>query len=232
MRGANQQGFMERVAAFIVDKRNIIFFVFLTAALFCAFSRNWVKVCDDITEYLPENTETRQGLTLMEEEFTTFGTAEVMLENITYEQAVEIQAELEEISGVKSVEFDNTEKHYNAAAALFSVTFDGLENDEASIDALDIIRQRLDEYDLYINSDVGNPLKLIINQEMLVVDVIAVIIIILVLLLTSKTYGEIPVLLLTFGAAAHFEYGHKLSHGNHILCDQFHRHSASTGPGH
>jgi len=207
MRGANQQGFMERVAAFIVDKRNIIFFVFLTAALFCAFSRNWVKVCDDITEYLPENTETRQGLTLMEEEFTTFGTAEVMLENITYEQAVEIQAELEEISGVKSVEFDNTEKHYNAAAALFSVTFDGLENDEASIDALDIIRQRLDEYDLYINSDVGNPLKLIINQEMLVVDIIAVIIIILVLLLTSKTYGEIPVLLLTFGAAAILNMG-------------------------
>ena len=42
---------------------------------------------------------------------------------------------------------------------------------------------------------------------MLVVDLIAVVIIILVLLLTSKTYAEIPVLLLTFGAAALLNMG-------------------------
>ena len=47
---------MERVAAVIVDRRNIIFLIFLLAAIFCAFSRNWVRICDDITAYLPDNT--------------------------------------------------------------------------------------------------------------------------------------------------------------------------------
>lgn len=207
MKTSTKGSFMERLAAFIVDRRNIIFFLFLTAAVFCAFSRNWVKVCDDLTKYLPESTETRLGLELMEREFTTFGTAQIMVENITYEQAEQLRDEIERIDGVKSVGFDRTESHYASASALFAVTFDGAENDQISVDAFSAIKEKLQGYDLYVSSDVGNPLKAIINQEMLVVDIIAVIIIVLVLLLTSKTYAEIPVLLITFGAAALLNMG-------------------------
>ena len=63
--------FFVRLATVIVDKRKLIFFLYACALLFCLFSRNWVSVCNDITEYLPDSTETRQGLTLMEEECTT-----------------------------------------------------------------------------------------------------------------------------------------------------------------
>ena len=63
---------MERLAAVIVDKRNIIFLIFAALAIFCAFSRNWVEVCDDITAYLPDNTETRTGLDLNTRELLTF----------------------------------------------------------------------------------------------------------------------------------------------------------------
>lgn len=207
METASKGRFMEKVAAFIVDRRNIIFFLFLTAAAFCAFSRNWVKVCDDLTQYLPASTETRLGVELMEREFTTFGTAQVMVENVTYEQAEQLRDRIERIDGVKSVEFDRTEDHYASASALFSVTFGGTDNDQVSIDALAAVQDMLDGYDLYVSSEVGNPLKAIINSEMLVVDIIAVIIIVLVLFFTSKTYAEIPVLLITFGAAALLNMG-------------------------
>ena len=207
MGAGKKQSFMEQVASLIVDRRSVFFLLFVIAAGFCAVSRGWVRVNDDLTAYLPESTETRQGLDLMEQEFTTFGTAQVMVENVTYEQAEELCARIEEIEGVKSVEFDHSEKHYAQAAALFTVTFDGTENDEISIDALQEIRQELAAYDLYVDSNVGNPLKAVIDQEMLVVDLIAVVIIILVLLLTSKTYAEILVLLLTFGAAALLNMG-------------------------
>lgn len=207
METGKKTSFMDKVAAVIVDRRNIIFFIFLLAALFCAFSRNWVQVCDDLTRYLPESTETRVGLDLMDREFTTFGTAQIMVENITYEQAEQIKAQMEQLEGVKSVELDRTDKHYNAASALFAVTFDGTDNDQVSIDALAQLREGLSDYDLYVSSNVGNPLKAIINSEMLVVDIIAVFIIVVVLLLTSKTYAEIPVLLITFGAAALLNMG-------------------------
>ena len=207
MEYGKKQTFMEKLAAYIVDRRGVVFLLFFIALLFCAFSRNWVQVNDDLTAYLPETTETRQGLDLMNREFTTFGTAQVMVENVTYVHAEQLCRQIEEIEGVKSVTFDHTDKHYAAASALFTVTFDGLEEDEVSIKALQEIRRELSAYDLYVDSNVGNPLKAIINQEMLVVDLIAVVIIILVLLLTSRTYAEILVLLLTFGAAALLNMG-------------------------
>ena len=207
MEKKKQMSLMEKIASVIVDKRNILFLAFLAAAIFCAFSRNWVQVNDSLTDYLPENTETRQGLELMEQEFVTFGTAEIMVQNITYEQAQALCEKIEKTDGVKSVEFDDSRDHYASASALFSVTFDGEENDQVSIDALAEVREKLSDYDLYVSSTVGNPLKAVINSEMLVVDIIAVVIIVLVLLLTSKTYAEIPVLLITFGAAAILNMG-------------------------
>ena len=207
MEKKKQMSLMEKIASVIVDKRNILFLAFLAAAIFCAFSRNWVQVNDSLTDYLPENTETRQGLELMEQEFVTFGTAEIMVQNITFEQAQALCEKIEHTDGVKSVEFDDSRDHYASASALFSVTFDGEENDQVSIDALAEVREKLSDYDLYVSSTVGNPLKAVINSEMLVVDIIAVVIIVLVLLLTSKTYAEIPVLLITFGAAAILNMG-------------------------
>lgn len=67
--------FFEKLATAIVDRRNLIFFLYLCALIFSLFSQGWVKVCNDLTQYLPENTETRQGLTIMEDEFITYGTA-------------------------------------------------------------------------------------------------------------------------------------------------------------
>ena len=202
-----KSSFMESVAAWIVDKKILMFILFLAAAIFCAFSRNWVLVNDDLNHFLPKTTETRIGLDLMDTEFITFGSARVMVENVTYDQALRLQSRIEEIDGVRAVDFDNSEDHYRSTAALFSVTFNAEENDDVSIKALADIRAELSDYDLYISSTVGNPLKAIISSEMLIVDMIAVFIVITVLLITSQTYGEIPVLLITFGAAALLNMG-------------------------
>ena len=207
MKEKSNGGLMEKVATFIVDKRNFIILLFLAAAVFCAFSRNWVQVNDSLTDYLPDSTETRLGLELMEQEFVTYSTANVMVQNVAYEQALKLQSQLEEISGVKQVVFDESEAHYASASALFSLTFDGTDEDEVSIQALEEVKEALAAYDLHVSSNVGNPLKKIINQEMLIVDLIAVVIIITVLLITSQTYAEIPVLLLTFGSAALLNMG-------------------------
>lgn len=80
-------GGMMKVAGFIVDKRNLIFLIFAILIVFSVFSRSWVEVENDLTFYLPDDSETKQGLTLMDDEFVTFGTAKVMLANITYDDA-------------------------------------------------------------------------------------------------------------------------------------------------
>ena len=88
---------MEKLATLIVDKRNLIFLLYIFALIFCVIATGWVNVENDITTYLPDSTETRQGLTVMNDNFTTYGTARVMVSNITYDKAVQLEEQLEEI---------------------------------------------------------------------------------------------------------------------------------------
>ena len=93
----DERSFWEKLATLIVDKRNLFFLLYGAAMLFSVFASGWVSVNDDLTSYLPEETETRRGLDLMDEEFTTFATARVMVNNITYDQALTLSEELENI---------------------------------------------------------------------------------------------------------------------------------------
>lgn len=203
---------MEKIATFIVDKRNLFFLLYAFALIFSIVATGWVKVENDITTYLPEDTETRQGLTVMNDNFVTYGTARVMVSNVTYETAENICSDLESIDGVTSVDFDDTTDHYKSASALFSVTFDGTTTDDISIHALHTIRDMLAGYDTYIDTEVGVDTSADLQSEMSVILVLAAIVIVLVLTLTSRFYAEVPVLIMTFGAAA------LLNMGTNFLC--------------
>ena len=93
------------------------------------------------------------------------------------------------------------------ADALISVTFDGEEEDEISLAALAAIRELLEPYDYYIDSAVGNSQADSLASEMGTILAVAAVIIVLVLLLTSRSYAEIPVLLITFIVAALLNLG-------------------------
>ena len=88
----------------------------------------------------------------MEEQFTTYGSAKVMVSNITYAQAEDLVDDLENIEGVKQIEFDDSRDHFTGADALFSVTFDGTEDEQISKDALEEVKETLDGYDVYVSS--------------------------------------------------------------------------------
>ena len=111
MQNNNQPNFMTRLAAFIVDKRRLFFFLFAAMCIFCAFSFRWVQVNETLTDYLGEETETRRGIELMDREFTTYATAQIMVQNITFDQASAMLPRIEEIEGVRSVAFDETKDH-------------------------------------------------------------------------------------------------------------------------
>ena len=82
-----EEGFMYKFASFIVDKRNLIFLIVAIGLVFSVFSRSWVQVENQLSAYLPKESETYKGLHLMEDEFTTFGTAKLMLVNVSYDEA-------------------------------------------------------------------------------------------------------------------------------------------------
>ena len=200
-------GFLEKLSAFIVDKRNLFFLLYIFAFIFCLFSMSWVQVENDVTTYLPDDTETRQGLVAMNENFVTFATAQVMVSNITYKTAEEIYDTIVAIDGVDMVTFDATADHFKNASALYDISFAGGNFDDVSLQAMEEIENKLSAYDLSVYTMVGYDENALLQQEMMTILVVAAFIIVIVLTLTSRAYMEVPVLVLTFGAAALLNMG-------------------------
>ena len=198
---------MLKICGFIVDKRNLFFLLFGLLIIFSVISRNWVGVENSMAHYLPGTTETRQGLDLMEEEFITYGTCSVMVANVSYGQAEEICGRLEQLPGVFSVEFDDTEEHYTNGSAYYAVTFDHDEKEEACLEALDAVKACLDGCDYYLTTSLGDTQSELIGQEMNTITVLVAVVVVSVLLLTTQAYAEIPVLLITFLSAAIINMG-------------------------
>lgn len=197
------------VASFIVDKRKAILLLFLFAAAYCVYGATLTKVNQDITKYLPEESETRIGLTTMEEEFTTFGMASVMIANVTYEQALQVVDIVEAVPGVSSVVLDNSKDYYNGTNALLTVNVDGIDGEPENIETMNRVKEALTGYDYYISTTIGaNEAQLEqIQNDISIILVLAVVIIILVLILASSSYMAVPVLMMTFGIAAILNMG-------------------------
>lgn len=194
--------FMVKVATFIVDRRNLFFLVFGIAIIFSVVAMNWVEVENDLSAFLPGTTETRQGLDLMEEEFITYGTAKVMVTNINQDEAQELADDIEAMDDVIMLTYDNTKDHYNNFSALYDITFGYEEDDDRALEALDEVETMLDGYDIYVSTSMGDSSAEEIEQQMSVISVLVAIIVVSILLLTSQTWAEVPVLLLTFISAA------------------------------
>ncbi len=199
--------FMEKVAAFIVDKRNLFFLLYIFAAVFCVFSMNWTKVENDVTKYLSEETETRQGLETMNELFVTTADARIMVSNILYEDAKELYDKIVEVEGISMITFNDTKEHYKNANALYTITFSEGSLEAKSMKALDEIKEILKDYDAVYDTSVGYDENAELQNQMTIILLVAVVIIVVALTLTSTAYMEVPVLLITFGMAALLNMG-------------------------
>ncbi len=201
MKEKEDESFMIKVATFIVDRRNLFFLIFGIAIIFSLFSSSWVKVENALSAYLPESTETSKGLSRMEDEFITYGSAKIMVTNVTYETACEISDMIENMDSVVMLTFDETTDHYNNFSALYDVTFNYPETDDRALDALAELEDKLSGYDIYVSTTMGDASAEQIASEMSVITVLVAVIVVTVLLITSQTWAEVPVLLLTFVAS-------------------------------
>ena len=198
----NKSGsFMHRLSETIVDKRFIIFEVVIALIIFSAFSVSWVEVESDLTSFLPDKSDSKAGVDIMFDEFTLYGSAQIMVANISLEKANEIAKLLQDVDGVSIVDFAEDKAHYNNASACYTVNLAYPQNDVRSEETLASIKEALVGYDAYVSSDIGNPMGAILDKEIGVIIAVASIIILAMLFLTSKSVVEVPVIMITFVVA-------------------------------
>ncbi len=194
----NKADVMQWIASAIVRYRYVIFALFAAAAVYCVLSVGRVKINSDLTSFLPPTAETRRGLTVMEEEFVTYASANVMISNITYSRAEALAQQVKEIEHVTDVTFNDTPSHFVHSAALLTVSFDGTNEDPGCGQAMTQIKELLAPYDVYYSSSVGEDFSKQLASEMTGVMLIAVAVIVGVLLFTSRSYFEVVIFGIVF----------------------------------
>ena len=197
---------MHRAAGAIIRYRYLIFVLFAIAAVYCAIGVGKVRINEDITAFLPDDVETRKGITVMQEEFETFASANIMVSNVSYELAERLAEEIRQFPHVTDVAFDDTDSHFTDSSALFSVSFDEDGSKEVQTSFAGI-KEHLVPYDSYISSDIGYDVTEELASQMGGVIILAAIVIVGVLLFTSRSYFEVVIFGIVFLVAALLNMG-------------------------
>ncbi len=198
---------MHLTAAAIVRWRGLFMLLFVAAAIYCGLSLSRVKVNSDLTFFLSPKTETRRGLTIMEENFVTCASEDVMVANLTFERAETLAEEIRGYEHVFSVGFDSSDAHYTSSAALFTISFDAPEDDPGVTQAREKIRALLAPYDSYTYSMDLKHFSQQLAGEMVSVVAIAAAVIAVILLFTSRSYFEVVIFFIVFVFAALLNMG-------------------------
>ena len=189
---------LHRASEWIVDHYRLFFVVFAALLVFSAVASGWVKVENDVAAYLPADSETRQGLDIMEQEFQTYGSAKILLRDTDADAAAATAEQIHAVDGVDSCTYTMND----TGSALLSVSLSDLEGSDTCAQTVQALRDLLDGSGAYIYSAEGYSISDQINGEVRGLLVIVAIILVTVLTFTSSTYAEVPILLVTFLAAA------------------------------
>ena len=189
---------LHRASEWIVDHYRLFFVVFAALLVFSAVASGWVKVENDVAAYLPADSETRQGLDIMEQEFQTYGSAKILLRDTDADAAAATAEQIRAVDGVDSCTYTMND----TGSALLSVSLSDLEGSDTCAQTVQALRDLLDGSGAYIYSAEGYSISDQINGEVRGLLVIVAIILVTVLTFTSSTYAEVPILLITVLAAA------------------------------
>ncbi len=201
---------MKKIAQFIVEKRLWLFFIFIAIIGYCIFGITRIQVENDITTYLPEGTDTKKALAIMEEEFASLGSATVMVKGIDADAADDLAKQIGDIDGVTSVSFDSTsESNFKDNKALYSIFYIGDSGDQKAVDAYNKTIKKLDKsgYKYGVPTPLVNNFAETLASEMVIIIAISAAVILAVLLFTSKSFAEVLAFPVVFVVAAVLNMG-------------------------
>ena len=177
----------------ITKFRYVLLVLFLGLFVVGLINLNNVKVNESLTDYLPSKTETKEGLKLMENEYGTLISIDVMLDNVNEKEAMTYYEKIKGIKNIDSVMFDLNDSYYKDNKALYKVQLIGKDKHIAKKVAKEIKKQTHDK-DTYIYSDeFEDP-----TEGVTLVLILCIAIIFVVLLTTAKTYFETVIAFIIF----------------------------------
>ena len=186
---------MRKITDFIINKRHFILILFIAFTIICAILSSKVKINFDIAKYLPDTSETRIGMDIMEEEFSDVETSNLnlMFKNLADQEKLSIKEELEKVDGIESVDYENTEEYNKDNYTLYVITVDDKSDSPKAADIYNQITEKYKDYTIYTSGDVSESNKSVLPFWIVALAVASALVILLIM---CESYVE-PFLFLT-----------------------------------
>lgn len=207
----------------------MIIIVFLILTVICAGLSTLVGVNYNFADYLPKDAPSTNALNVMEEEYSQpIPNMRVVIYDVSIPDALEYKEKIEKAEGVKEVTWlddsidiyepleladqDTVETWYKNSDALFSVTVSSDEKEKKA--AVDAIREIIGDDNAMSGTAVTDVLSPVhTSQEIQKIMLIALPIVFIILLLTTTSWFEPVLFMLTIGVAIMLNRGTNLIFG-------------------
>lgn len=207
----------------------MIIIVFLILTVICAGLSTLVGVNYNFADYLPKDAPSTNALNVMEEEYSQpIPNMRVVIYDVSIPDALEYKEKIEKAEGVKEVTWlddsidiygpleladqDSVETWYKNSDALFSVTVSSDEKEKKA--AVDAIREIIGDDNAMSGTAVTDVLSPVhTSQEIQKIMLIALPIVFSILLLTTTSWFEPVLFMITIGVAIMLNRGTNLIFG-------------------
>lgn len=201
-------GFLKKITDFLVVKHKAVLTVILILTAICGILSTKVNVNRDLTKYMPESSETAQGLNIMYNDFEQVLAMplSVMVSDLSDEEKQSEKAYLEKLDGVTSITYNNSEEYNKDNKTLYELTIAGKADSDNAANALKTIQKHY--------SDLGKSINIrgevaTMNAPVLPLWVIAIAVIsaLIILIIMAESYVEPVLYLVAIGLAVGINMG-------------------------
>lgn len=197
---------MRKVTDFIIEKRNYVLTIFIILSVVCLYLSTKVHINYDLTEYLPSTSETRIGMDIMNDEFPELDTSalNVMFKDLSTEDKNKIKDELENIEGVSSVTYDDSDKYNKDEYTLYEITVDGADDSKNAANVYKSVKNNYKDYEVYTSGEVATRNAPVLN---IAVIALAIFCAMIILIIMCDSYVEPFLFLFVIGLAVFLNKG-------------------------
>ncbi len=134
---------MKKITDFIVKGRYVFLTLFILLACFSLYLSTKVNINEDIMKYLPKTSETKIGKDIMEKEFSEQDTStlNVMFKGLNDKEKKETLKKLENIEGVSSVIYENTDEYNKGKYTLYILNVDDYDHSETATNVYNYVKK-------------------------------------------------------------------------------------------
>ncbi len=193
---------MQKIFRFMVDKRYLFLSLFVLLAGLSVVLIGNVNINNDFSQYLPADSETRDGYEILEDQFGNTSSLKVVFENLSDEEIVTIYQELTIIENVASVDYDDSDDYNVDNYTMFILRIADIAASDAALGVMESVQEDYPEAivggEIFVESEPLIPTSLII---------FALIIMVVILFIFTPSWVEPFVFLISLGIAVIINMG-------------------------